>query len=128
MIGAVSNLRRRGHAPDEPEEIHSVARPSVPEAESLTWSRSRSGFVSCPAAFGFAGRACPPSAKEVNQVLNLYTFAQTFFARMRREEGQTMAEYAVVLAVVTLLVIGAVTLLSTNIGNEISKIAGILTK
>lgn len=47
--------------------------------------------------------------------------------RLRREEGQTMAEYAVVLAVVTLLVIGAITLLSTNIGNEISKIAGILT-
>jgi Flp pilus assembly pilin Flp len=129
MIGAVSNLRRRGHAPDETGGFHSVARPSVPEVESLTtWSRSRSGFVSCSAEFGFAGRACPPSAKEVNQVLNLYTFAQTFFARIRREEGQTMAEYAVVLAVVTLLVIGAVTLLSTNIGNEISKIAGILTK
>ena len=43
------------------------------------------------------------------------------------QEGQTMAEYAVVLAVVTLLVIGAITLLSTNIGNEITKVAGILT-
>jgi Flp pilus assembly pilin Flp len=48
--------------------------------------------------------------------------------RLRREDGQTMAEYAVVLAVVTLLVIGAVTLLSTNIGDEISKVASILTK
>jgi Flp pilus assembly pilin Flp len=48
-------------------------------------------------------------------------------ARIRREEGQTMAEYAVVLAVVTLLVIGAITLLSTNIGNELTKVAGILT-
>jgi Flp pilus assembly pilin Flp len=37
-----------------------------------------------------------------------------------------MAEYAVVLAVVTLLVIGAITLLSTNIGDEIKKVAGIL--
>lgn len=53
---------------------------------------------------------------------------QTLFARLRREEGQTMAEYAVVLAVVTLLVIGAITLLSTNIGNELTKIANILTK
>ena len=61
-------------------------------------------------------------------MLNLYTFAQTFFARIRREEGQTMAEYAVVLAVVTLLVIGAVTLLSTNISNEVTKVANILTK
>jgi Flp pilus assembly pilin Flp len=29
---------------------------------------------------------------------------------------------------VTLLVIGAVTLLSTNIGNELSKVADVLTK
>jgi Flp pilus assembly pilin Flp len=65
--------------------------------------------------------------REVNAVL-LYDFAQRFFARFQREEGQTMAEYAVVLAVVTLLVIGAITLLSTNIGNEITKIANILTK
>ena len=65
--------------------------------------------------------------REVNAVL-LYDFAQKLFARLQREEGQTMAEYAVVLAVVTLLVIAAITLLSTNIGTEISKIAGILTK
>jgi Flp pilus assembly pilin Flp len=49
-------------------------------------------------------------------------------AKWRPEDGQTMAEYAVVLAVVTLLVIGAITLLSTNIGAEITKIANILTK
>ena len=66
--------------------------------------------------------------EEVNPVLMIQTFAQSLFARLRRDEGQTMAEYAVVLAVVTLLVIGAITLLSTNIGNEITKIAGILTK
>jgi Flp pilus assembly pilin Flp len=52
---------------------------------------------------------------------------QTLLARLRREEGQTMAEYAVVLAVVTLLVIGAITILSTNIGNEITKVASYLT-
>ena len=32
-----------------------------------------------------------------------------------REDGQTMAEYGVVLAVITLLVIGAITLLSGNV-------------
>jgi Flp pilus assembly pilin Flp len=57
----------------------------------------------------------------------LLTHLQTLVARLRREQGQTMAEYAVVLAVVTLLVIGAITLLSTNIGNELTKVAGILT-
>jgi Flp pilus assembly pilin Flp len=64
----------------------------------------------------------------VNPVLQLYTFGLNQIARLRREDGQTMAEYAVVLAVVTLLVIGAITLLSTNIGNEINKVAGILVK
>ena len=59
-------------------------------------------------------------------MLNAYTYVQIWIARARREEGQTMAEYAVVLAVVTLLVIGAITLLSTNIGDEIKKVAGIL--
>ena len=57
--------------------------------------------------------------REVNAVL-LYDFAQTLFARLRREEGPTMAEYAVVLA--------AITLLSTNLGKEITKVAEILTK
>jgi Flp pilus assembly pilin Flp len=59
-------------------------------------------------------------------VLNAYTYVQTWLSRAQREDGQTMAEYAVVLAVVTLLVIGAITLLSTNIGNEIKKVAGVL--
>jgi Flp pilus assembly pilin Flp len=59
-------------------------------------------------------------------MLNAYTYVQAWLARARREDGQTMAEYAVVLAVVTLLVIGAISLLSTNIGNEITKVAGIL--
>ena len=58
--------------------------------------------------------------------LHAYTHVQTWLARARREDGQTMAEYAVVLAVVALLVIGAITLLSTNIGNELNKVAGIL--
>jgi len=61
-----------------------------------------------------------------SSVLNAYTYVQTWLARTRREDGQTMAEYAVVLAVVTLLVIGAITLLSTNIGNELKKVAGVL--
>ena len=57
-------------------------------------------------------------------MLQLYTFGQTQIARLRREEGQTMAEYAVVLGVVTLLVIGAITLLGTNITTALSRIAG----
>ena len=43
---------------------------------------------------------------------------------LRNEQGQTMAEYSVVLAVVTLLVIGSLTLLSTGLAGHISRIAG----
>ena len=35
---------------------------------------------------------------------------------VHREDGQTMAEYGVVLAVITALVFGSLTLLSTNVG------------
>jgi Flp pilus assembly pilin Flp len=73
------------------------------------------------------GRATD-ARREVNPVLQLYTYGQIQIARLRREEGQTMAEYAVVLAVVTLVVIAAIGLLATNITNEINKVAGYLTK
>jgi Flp pilus assembly pilin Flp len=60
-------------------------------------------------------------------VLKLFTYVQAFAAGLRdREEGQTMAEYAVVLAVVTALVIGAITLLSGNISTAINGVAGLL--
>ena len=43
-----------------------------------------------------------------------------------REEGQTMAEYGVVLAVITIAVVGAITLLSSNVRNAITSVAGLL--
>ena len=50
-----------------------------------------------------------------------------FAALQSREEGQTMAEYGVVLAVITIAVFGALTLLSGNIEGAISRVAGYLT-
>ena len=43
-----------------------------------------------------------------------------------REEGQTMAEYGVVLAVMTLGVLAAMTLLSDSVRNAFTFIAGLL--
>ena len=44
--------------------------------------------------------------REVNRLLKLFVMAQNSWAALRdREEGQTMAEYGVVLAVITLGVI-----------------------
>ncbi len=58
--------------------------------------------------------------KEVNQVLKL-------FDAFKREDGQTMAEYGVVLAVITIAVFGALALLSGNIVNAITRVAGYIT-
>lgn len=44
----------------------------------------------------------------------------------RRDEGQTMAEYGVVLAVITLAVIGAFVFLSEQIDAAIRAVAGLL--
>jgi Flp pilus assembly pilin Flp len=41
----------------------------------------------------------------------------------RREEGQTMAEYAIVLAVISIAIIAAIGLLGTNISKALSGIA-----
>ena len=43
-----------------------------------------------------------------------------------REEGQTMAEYGVVLAVITLAIIASLTLLSTRVRNAITNVANVL--
>ena len=44
----------------------------------------------------------------------------------RREDGQSMAEYSVTLAVITARVIGAITLLSGNINDAIRAVAALL--
>jgi len=44
----------------------------------------------------------------------------------RKQEGQTMAEYGVVLGVITVLAIGAFTLLSGGIQGAINKVTSIL--
>jgi Flp pilus assembly pilin Flp len=63
-------------------------------------------------------------------VLRLVTYWQVSASEaltgLRREEGQTMAEYGVVLAVIVLAVITAITLLSTNVRGAINSVANIL--
>jgi len=44
----------------------------------------------------------------------------------RREEGQTMAEYAVVLGVITLAVVGVFTALSGGISTAITNVTGMI--
>ena len=46
-------------------------------------------------------------------------------ARLAREEGQTMAEYAVVLAVITVATVAVFTALSGGISGAMTKVTGI---
>jgi Flp pilus assembly pilin Flp len=73
----------------------------------------------------------PEFPKGGELVLKLFAFTQVFAANAadtlrRREEGQTMAEYGVVLAVITLAVVAAISLLSENVRHAIENVAGIL--
>jgi Flp pilus assembly pilin Flp len=62
--------------------------------------------------------------REVKLVLKLAAYVQTLLGRFDRdEEGQTMAEYAVILSVISALVIAALLLLGTNITTVIGRIA-----
>jgi len=58
-----------------------------------------------------------------------FTDLKELFALLRhREEGQTMAEYGVVLAVITIGAVGVFTLLSGGITGAVNKVIGLLPK
>ena len=51
---------------------------------------------------------------------------QKLYNWLTREDGQTMAEYGVVLAVITLAVVVALAALSGAIGDALNAVAGVL--
>jgi Flp pilus assembly pilin Flp len=87
-------------------------------APSITSSSHKSQFATASSSGSVMARrkARLIQRREVNQVLRL-------FHALRREEGQTMAEYGVVLAVITIAVFGALALLSGNIVTAINRVA-----
>ena len=58
--------------------------------------------------------------------MDLKTWINLFRAAAQREEGQTMAEYGVVLAVIALGVVVALGLLSGAISGAIDRVRGVL--
>jgi Flp pilus assembly pilin Flp len=80
----------------------------------------------------FRSRTDPPDRRKGGElVLKFLAFTQAFAAGAadalrRREDGQTMAEYGVVLAVITLAVVAAISLLSDNVRSAIESVANIL--
>jgi Flp pilus assembly pilin Flp len=77
---------------------------------------------------GISSSAAPPrrprTRREVKKVLKLIAAIHAMQLRTMREEGQTMAEYGVVLAVITVAVIAALGILSGNIDTAIRRVAG----
>jgi Flp pilus assembly pilin Flp len=59
----------------------------------------------------------------VKLVLKLAAYVQTLLSRFDREEGQTMAEYAVILSVITAVVIAALALIGVHVGSVLNRIA-----
>ena len=63
-------------------------------------------------------------------MLKLFTEAQVrvaaLWSKLHAEEGQTMAEYAVVLAVITLGILAALTALSGGINGALNNVKSIL--
>jgi Flp pilus assembly pilin Flp len=64
-------------------------------------------------------------------VLKLFARAQVFYgeaahAPRPREEGQTMAEYGVILSVITVAIITAISVLSGNVQSAFEAVAGLV--
>jgi Flp pilus assembly pilin Flp len=55
-------------------------------------------------------------------MLKLFVSLQNRLAGLRDEEGQTMAEYGVVLAVITLVIVATLLLLSGAINGALSRV------
>lgn len=57
-----------------------------------------------------------PRGEEVKQMQRIFAWAHSHVAALHaKEEGQTMAEYAVILALITAAVVGVMAALGTNI-------------
>ena len=59
-------------------------------------------------------------------MLKLFVSAQNRLAILRDEKGQTMAEYGVVLAVITLVIVATLLLLSGAINSALSKVINVV--
>jgi Flp pilus assembly pilin Flp len=91
------------------------------EVDFLSSSTGLNGFVnSC------ARRRALEQLKGGESLMAYSQWINYFRARFESEEGQTMAEYGVVLAVIALGVLVAFTALSGGITNAINNVTGIL--
>ena len=58
--------------------------------------------------------------------MNLFDWFEFVRMNWKKEEGQTMAEYGVVLALITVLIVGTLTALSSGILNALTGVINVL--
>ena len=78
---------------------------------------------------GVARQSCPRSAstgigKKGDKVADLFRVYRTWaMANIRRDEGQALVEYALILFLVALVSIGVLTTLGTRVQNVLNQVA-----
>lgn len=73
-----------------------------------------------------AGSVQRPASDEREGGESMLEHIRSLFADAKEEAGQTMAEYAVVLAVITIAVVVTLGLLSSTISKQLNSVVGIL--
>jgi Flp pilus assembly pilin Flp len=121
MIAAEIDQFRRSGTPRSEEGIQSV--PSTIASTEVDFPSSTSLNASTNSC---ARRRAPEQLKGGESLMVFSQWINYFRARFASEEGQTMAEYGVVLAVIALGVLVAFTALSGGITNAINNVTGIL--
>jgi Flp pilus assembly pilin Flp len=106
----VEVFNRRDHAN---RSLHVPARLFTPPFHICVRAGTRPAFVRVPEV-GKGGES------------RMSSFFKSLVALSKRDEGQTMAEYGVVLAVITLAIVVALAALSGAISDAIDAVTGIL--
>jgi Flp pilus assembly pilin Flp len=108
--GEAARLREKGRS-----GVHMFARIRVDSTSSTSSSTSLTGALSAV-----------ESRKGGESIVTFTDMVAYLRARFGVEEGQTMAEYGVVLAVITALVVAAILALSGAIANALHTVQGYL--
>jgi Flp pilus assembly pilin Flp len=109
---------RRGHAETVSTEVFRRVASRTVSFSTIDFGGFRSSDRDSRRGRGEL-RPAPTVRKEVNHMLKFYTWAQ---ARLADEEGAAMAEYAVILALITAVVAGLFTTLGGQINGVLQEV------
>ena len=100
-------------------DVDTTAASIVPVVEA-------GGAINIPYAFS-KQLYSPPRSNSILGMIASYQAAPIIYEYLQKERGQTMAEYAVVLAVIAVVVVAALELLAGGIGSTLGSVTDTLT-